>query len=119
MVAIEYLCPLFAGKPRRKIHQTNVGGFRVPKPIIHNPGLHRTLLHTSPFPAQNWQEMSKEIQMIRPKKRDLAAHPMSTAPRKTSEESLPKLFSRASTLQKTKPALVKLAPFHLPQIVPN
>lgn len=115
-----------AGKPRRKVHQTKLGGFRVPKPIIvHNPGFHRTFLqstHFSPFPAQNWQEMSKEIQMIRPRKHDLTMSTAPFSPRKTlkeSKESLPELFSRVSTLTKTKPSLAKLTPLHLPQIVPN
>ena len=111
----------FSGSPRRKMHQTLLGGFRVPRPTLHSP----QTLH--PLPTHRRAPMSVHSHHfpVRTKKQRTSTSPVvRLSPRSgpmMNTESLSELFARVSLLKKTKPSTspTKPAPFHLPQIVPH
>jgi hypothetical protein len=106
------------GNPRRKMHQTLQGGFRVPRhyfQTLHTQPPPSCLLH--PFPTRPKEGRSSTSPAL------VLSSTLGSRMNAADEQALPELFSRVSILTKTKPpstsATTKHAPFRLPQIVPH
>lgn len=112
----------FKGNPRRKMHLTLQGGFRVPQPIFKSP----TALHIQQ--TSLLQPLNPFSPFSKTKRRSLTspAATFPTRPRYNTANgevvALPELLSKVSHLNKKTKSVTHAsaeASFRLPQIVPH
>lgn len=121
----------FAGNPRRKIHETHLSGFRVPRPTTQDLIL-RHPRHTSshgatpspfPFQPQTWRQAAKKLKALPLKGQCFPTSVLKFSPGKKREgKILPELFpsqASPSKMPRTRTYQSTKCPPFLPEIVPT
>lgn len=122
----------FAGNPRRKIHETHLSGFRVPRPTTQDLIL-RHPRHTSsqatttpspfPFQPQTWRQTANQLKPLTLRRQSLPTFILKFSPGKKREgKILPELFPSqvsSSRIPNTKSYQSTKSPSFLPEIVPT